>query len=364
MRPVAVPYGVESYIDEPEITGWIYYFVVASSNGRDSGRILRVMEVYNKTIMPPSNTIAVNAQFFEEPELPVLAPVVPDEADSGISALQAMVDGEGVRISYRVSDGSRSTILYRSVQPIQRAEDLLRAVIVQSGLTPPFVDYPVPGISYYYAVIFEDELPHGSVRIIPGANATTLPAALSTRSSRVGLPGANKELRSMPLPLMSRNYAVPGIDGFSELSAPIPLSPGAAKALSNIPRNKPKNAVPKKPRAFSQDMNEDSNSLWEEHGLKAIVRGPFLSQDWQTVIAELRRYLSIPRSELTEARARFYLGQSFYLSTCYREALFEFLMVKTQYPKEANEWIDASLSALIRAGGSAPAGGGTGPVGL
>ncbi|GHT72622.1 hypothetical protein FACS1894110_26960 [Spirochaetia bacterium] len=147
---------------------------------------------------------------------------------------------------------------------------------------------------------------------------------------------------------MALNYAVPGIDSFSELSRSIPLSPEAAKALSNIPKRNPEVAVPQKPRVFSVDLNKDNNGIGEESGLKAIVQGSFLARDWKKAIAELRRYLTIPRSELTEARARFYLGQSLFFSANYREALFEFIMIKAQFPREANEWIDASLAALIR----------------
>jgi hypothetical protein len=342
-----VPYGVESYIDEPESSGVVYYFVVASSEGiRGTGSSIQTTEVFN-TIIPRNNTISVIADL----EAPVISASVmvqePAGDEPGITGLQAVIDGDGVIIFYEANNSSRNTVLYRSVQPIQRAEDLLQAVIVQPGLTPPFVDYPVPGISYYYAVIFEDELPRGSVKIIPGTNATTKAVELSTRSSRVGLPGANLELRSIPLPLMALNYAVPGIDTFPEVSASIPLSPEAANAISDIRVPKPKTVNSLKPRAFSQDLQENSNSLWEEYGLKAIVEGSFLAQDWQTVITELRSYLSLPRSELTTTRARFYLGQGLYFSARYQEALVEFLMVKSKFPTEAREWIEATLTALV-----------------
>jgi hypothetical protein len=350
MRPMEVPYGVESYIDETESAGWIYYFVAASNDGQNSS--MQDTGIYIN-IIPLDNTLAVNVRF-EESEFPAFVTAAPARSESkpeskpGISGLKAAISGEGVTISYQTGETSRDTVLYRSVQPIQKAEDLLRAVIVQSGLIPPFIDYPVPGISYYYAVIFEDDLPRGSVQITPGVNATTEAVAVSSGSGRVGLPGAPTELRSMPLPLMALNYAVPGIDSFAELSAPIPLGRDAARAVSTAPnKGESKIAMPKKPRAFSEDLNENSGSPGEEYGLKTIVQGPFLNQDWKTVITEMRRYLSLPRGEITEARARFYLGQSLYFSASYQEALIEFLMVRAQFPNEANEWIEAALAQLI-----------------
>jgi hypothetical protein len=343
MRTEEVPYGAESYIDETESNGWIYYFVAASNAGQEGGGA-QANEVY-AVVMPPNNTIAVNVRFAET-EFPGPAVIGFSRSPLGISGLKAVINGEGVTISYELNDINRDIILYRSVRPIGGPEDLPRAVIVQSGVFPPFVDYPVPGIPYYYAVIFEDDLSRGAVEIVPGINATTEAVTIST-GGRVGLPGANTELRSMPLPLMSLNYAVPGIDSFSELSAPIPLGRDAARAVSNTPRMEPKIIAPKKPRVFGEDLREDTEDRWEEYDLKAIVQGSFLAQDWKTVIADMRRYLTIPRSEITEARARFYLGQGLYFSASYEEALVEFLMMKPQFPGEAAEWIDASLAQLI-----------------
>jgi hypothetical protein len=335
-----VPYGVESYIDEVENAGTAYYFIAASSETGQNGAGSRAV-VFN-TVIPLNNTVMINTTF-QRSEAPAAAT---GAAGQGIYALEAAVEGEGVTISYRVDDAYRNTILYRSVQPIQRTADLLKAVIVQSGIEPPFVDYPVPGISYYYAVIFEDELTRGSVGIFPGNNATVRAVEVSAGNGRVGLPGAKNELRSMPLPLMSLNYAVPGIDSFSELSTPIPLGLEAARAIAGIRKPRPK-AIPfKKPRAFSEDLDERADA-WEEFGLRPIVQGPFIRHDWQSVKAELDRYLALSHSGLAEARARFYLGQGFYFSGEFREALFEFLMIKPGFFIETNEWIEATLTQLI-----------------
>jgi hypothetical protein len=337
-RPIEVPYGVESYIDEIENAGTVYYFIAASSEAGQSG--FPAVEVFNM-IMPLNNMVMVNTNF-QRSEAPTLA----TGTGQGIYDLEAMVEGEGVIISYRVGDTYRDTVLYRSVQPIQRTTDLLKAVIVQSGIKPPFVDFPVPGISYYYAVIFEDELTRGAVGIFPGNNATVRAVEVSAGNGRVGLPGATNELRSMPLPLMALNYAVPGIDSFSELSTPIPLGPEAMQAIANIRKPGPKVTALKKPRAFSEDLDERTDPR-EEFDLKSIVQGPFIRHDWQTVTAELGRYLSLPHNNLTEARARFYLGQGLYFSGEFQEALFEFLMIKSEFSLEANEWIEATLAQLI-----------------
>jgi hypothetical protein len=334
---VEVPYGAQSYVDETEEAGTIHYFVAASDG---QGRRYDI-------VIPFGNTISVTVSGSLAAEFPLAAedqhlrPV-----ESGIFALEAKVEGEGVIISYRVADGMKNTVLYRSVQPLRTTADLLRAVIVQPGLTVPFTDYPVPGIPYYYAVIFEDELIRGTVGLFPGHNTTVQPVEVPAGTGRVGLPGPEAPIRSMPLPLISVSNAVPGSDRYTEIPDAVPLGPGAAKALGTIPRAGANPPAQKKPRAFSRDLEAPAGG--EESQLRVIVQGPFVKRDWQAARDALLRYVSLPHSSLAEARARFYLGQTWYFSGNYREALIEFLMVQTEYPDEAKDWINVTLAALIQ----------------
>jgi hypothetical protein len=338
-QPVEVPYGVEYYIDETETTGTIYYFAAASDG---SGRRYDIP-------LPVGNSIRVDISDLPFSGAPSLSEEpMPLGLHGGIYALETAVLGEGVTISFLANFPGRNLVLYRSVQPITRTTDLLRAVIVQSGLSSPFTDYPVPGIQYYYAVIFEDELTRGRVGIYPGYNATQRPVEIKAAEGRAGLPGAKAEIRSMPLPLMSLDYAAPGFQGLVEAPAePVPLSPEARRALESLRPTEPRPGPQKKPRAFSQDL-EAEPAAGEEQALKVIVQGYFLGEDWENSCIELRRYLSLHHSAGIAARARFYLAQSLYFSLSYREALREFLLVKDFFPQEANEWINASLTALTK----------------
>ncbi|MDR2135748.1 MAG: hypothetical protein LBO76_03945 [Treponema sp.] len=329
-KPIEVPYGAESYIDDAGGPGRVYYFIAASDDSEN--RYL--------TALPSVNTLGVDVA--ESPGL--AAPALETAGPGGISGLEIRPEGDAVVIRYRASR-SGNTVLYRSVQPITRTADLLSAVIVQAGLDPPVTDYPVPGIPYYYAVIFEDELSRGNVGIYPGFNATVHPVEIT--ADRVGLPRA-AELRSMPLPLISLNYAVPGIDNFSELRNPIPLRLATTKALGTLRRSAPGPGPARTSRAFNQDMDTDDYGVSAENrALRAIVQGPFSRGDWETARAELGRYLSIHHSRVAETRARFYLGQSLYFLEAYREAFYEFLLIRDYYPVEAGEWLEACLAVLV-----------------
>jgi hypothetical protein len=338
LKPVEVPYGTQSYVDETERGGTVYYFAAASDG---QGRRYDVFIPYSNTI--PVNTAGSSGDTFTPaPAAETEHPIRPGE--SGIFGIEAKVEGEGIIISYRFADGNKNTILYRSVQPLRTTADLLRAVIVQSGVRVPFTDYPAPGISYYYAAIFEDDLIQGNVEIVPGRNATVQAAAIPPGGG-MG-PGTQGAIRSVPLPLISISNAVPGTDSYSEIPTPVPLGPEAAKAVGDIKKIKANPPALKKPRAFRRDLEPPAGG--EESPLRSIVQGPFVQEDWQTCRTELLRYLSLPRSGTVEARARFYLGQVYYFSGSNREALIEFLMVQSQYPGEANEWIAAVLERIIQ----------------
>jgi hypothetical protein len=323
IKPVEVSYGTGFYIDEPETGGRIYYYAAASD---ESGRQYDIF-------IPNGNSLSVvlDSAFTAAPP--------PERAVSGgpgITGLSARLEGDGVLIDFRAPAASRSVVLYRSVQPVRQTQDLLGAVIVRPGVTPPFMDHPTPGIAYYYAAVFEDELNRGTVAINPGGNATT--AAVTVAA------GPPSRIRSAPLPRLSVTNAVPGTDVFSELKEPLPLQPGTAKALMDL-KSPAQASPPKKPRAFRRDLETPAGG--DDSALMSIVQGPFMKRDWETAREELGRFLSLPRAAETEARARFYLGQAHYYSGGFREALAEFLALQSLFPDEAREWIDAVLARMI-----------------
>jgi hypothetical protein len=334
IRPQEIPYGTQSFIDETEGAGRVYYFAAASDG---LGRRYDIVIPYNNTI---SVTINSSDTAGAAPEGQSFRPV-----ESGIFGLETRTAGDGVHISYRTAGGQRNIVLYRSVQPLRNTADLLRAVIIYSGAPAPFTDYPAPGISHYYAVIFEDEVLQGTAGLIPGHNASIEPVEIRVTAGMTGPPAPETPVRAMPLPLISVYNAVPGSDGSSGAPSAVPLGPDAAKALDAIPRPRSGPPPKKRPRAFSQDLEAPGRG--EESQLRAIVQGTFAKRDWQGARTELLNYLSLSRSPRSEARARFYLGQAYYFTGQNREALIEFLAVQSQYPQEVRDWIDAVLIAMI-----------------
>jgi hypothetical protein len=341
LQPVEIAYGTQFYIDETEGSGTWYYFLAASDLLGQRHDII-VSETNSIKVAASGATAPVARSDTAEP-LPGL----------GISGIETQVEGEAVIISFN-DDGDagdktepyhKNLILYRSLHPVKQPGDLLNAVIVQSGLSSPFVDYPIPGLSWYYVIISEDEISGGSVSIYPGHNATKEAIVIAGAETPPAM--ATRAVRSMPLPAMSLYNAAPESDYFSAIPETVPLSEESNRALKTAQVQPQARPLPeKKPRVFVRDLEEPSGG--EDSALMRIVQGPFVKQDWRTAHDELQRYLSLSRSAKTEARARFYLGQTCYFSGKYREALIEFLFAQPLHPTETHVWIEATLTALVR----------------
>ena len=339
MRPVIIPYGVQSYIDEVENEGTFYYFVAACD---EAGRSYDIPIAFTNTI---SVQVSLGAAFSPSviSERAPAAPVAPSARTEappprGISSIEAEAQEDKVIITFLAGD-VRSATLYRSTRPIRETPDLLGAVIIRTQINSPFTDNPVPGIPYYYAIVAEDDLVRGTVQIVPGRNATRIPV----EASIPGTTPRGRDLRPMPLPQIS--VPASGMETNAGIPRSTQLSPEAANALGDIPPRPQVVPEMKKPRVFARDL-ESSAARGEDYTLTSIIRGPFSAKDWETARDQLTRFLALPRSSEAIARARFYLGQCHYFLKRPREGLFEFLAIQERYPAEAREWIQASLDMM------------------
>ncbi|MDR2661599.1 MAG: hypothetical protein LBC31_01220 [Treponema sp.] len=326
--PVEVPYGTGSYLDEADKPGVLYYFVVASDEwGRKYTLSIPYTNMINVTIAP-ENVPGYYYQPGPRPEGSVPSGANPAAAGgasgpAGIGTVTVSVEEDRVIINFSGPDRSKNLLLYRSISPIRRPEDLLSALIIQQKRGAPFIDYPVPGIPYYYAVIYEEDLGSPLLVIRPGHNATAEAAVIP---STAGPPDS----RDIPLPRVN-------------LSGGIPDTPGPAPAAS--PGRRAAERGKMEPAVFPEDLS-GTPLEGEEYQLHTIVRGYFSIRDWDKSEEELRRFLALPRKIPLKARAHFYLGQACYFQGKSREALFAFLNAQENYPSETAPWIRAVLSGF------------------
>jgi len=339
IRPVVVRYGEQYYVDDTDDMKNLYYFVAASDNsGRRYDLILP--RINSTSIVPSQAQSQLTEEEIASPAQPSITALPPSAKPSeGIYNLRAALDGDRVIITYEIEGPRRNAILYRSTQPVHRPQDLLNAVIVQSRVTSPFIDVPVPGLSWYYALVYEDEISSGNMGIKPGFNATVSPVTV------VGEQSTERSLRPIPLPVMTLRNTMPEGLFLTEIPGQMPLSKETSSILrdTQMPGKAPLNL--KRPRVFAVDLVAPTGG--EESALFEIVMEYFVKFQWDTARVSLQYYLSQPRSSEIEGRARFYLGQALYYNGLYREALMEFLTFRSLNLPEANKWIDAVLSAMV-----------------
>lgn len=331
-RPVVVQYGMQYYVDDSEDMETLYYFIAASNTeGRRFDSIVsqRNSTTVNLTqIQSEEDTSAVEIAAEEEPVVPVL---------TGVSGIRATldIDGEGVVITYSVS-GEKNVILYRSAQAVRQPQDLINAVIIQSQASSPFVDYPIPGVLWYYAAIPEDDVFGGNIRIRQGNNVTADAIAIPAAAGR-------EDWKSRPIPLPILAIHSMSEDNSRVLPQPHPLGAQASRAAERfLGSNAP--LLKKEPFIFESDMRGPASG--EESAMVQIVQNFFVRGEWNAARTRLQNYLSLPVSEDVQKRARFYLGQTLYFTDNYKEALFEFLSIQSYHP-EVDKWIDAVLSAMV-----------------
>jgi tetratricopeptide (TPR) repeat protein len=321
IRPVVVRYGAQYFIDDIDGMENVYYFIAASDLQGQSYEL----------IIPFINSINNITQSD-------IRPAMEKEFYQGISNLRVRQDENFVFITFNTSDPLKKAVLYRSAKPVRQSQDLFDAVMLQSGTFTQYADYPLPGSTWYYTVIFEDEISSGNMVIRPGINATT--SAVFIYSERT----AEDFMRYMPLPFLAIGSQMPG--GFlSDITSDMPLSDASIIMLKNyqIPSKLPLEA--KNPRVYNVDFIAPTSG--EDSALFQIINEYFARLDWEGACINLQRYLSLPRSRDVEARARFYLGQTYYYTGNYKDALWEFLSYKSFSPVEAAGWIEAVLAAMV-----------------
>jgi TolA-binding protein len=151
-----------------------------------------------------------------------------------ITSLSAAVSDDAVRLRFQASRADRELLLFRSTGPMRKPDDLLNAappVGLNAGATA-YVDYPIPGLDYYYAVVDAGLFKAGQVKLEEGQNATTTPVQVPLGAGRVALP-----------PLKS---VVPAVQAQPEPAkrAPAAAPPAAPRTAAAPPAAAPTGALP------------------------------------------------------------------------------------------------------------------------
>jgi hypothetical protein len=325
-----VPFGQGSYRDFPASTDSYYYVVLVEDD--EGNRYDLFIPFRNKTIIG-SRISSVGT---------------PEEVAATVTEIAAEGTKDGITVSFRSSRADRDLLLFRSDIPMDERSDLVGSVtnLLDRGASS-FREAPPAGLDFYYAILDAKMFELGKVQLTPGENSTKVPARipLSTSTSvSVGTPLR----RPKPLPMLVLSSEVESGDSFAfelELPSRQELTPAASKAvaklLTRFPLKEEAERVVEVLEAETQ-----SSVTGEKYLLATIVAESLSSGNFDEAEERLKSFLSVRRSPEAEARAHFYIGQTYYFRGFHNMAILEFLLAWDFFYSEVNLWLDASFKKL------------------
>ncbi len=330
--------GTQYYIDTPpDRNGYFYAVLFEDSDGT----------VYPLIIPFRNKTSAPIAPTSSAPEEKLAAAI------TGIRAAPT-TGGDGIAVSFSTSNPGRDLLLFWGTAPLTVPEDLLKTTstaALKAGTTR-YVLAALPGVDYWFAVLDSGLYKIGQTPLVKGDNVTAQPVQLPVGSGNISLRAPVAERRALPLPSLALSFgvesgaALPAAD-VPDLPAERKVAPDTERAigrlLSQLP---PAAAFQPAPQVLRSDLTPSPNG--EIARLQEIVQGPFLGGDMPGAQKKLDDFLSLPRSPDVEARARFYLGQVYFIEGRDRDALLEFLSAQDSFYQESAAWIDACFQKLER----------------
>jgi hypothetical protein len=339
--------GVEAFVDRPP-AGQPFYYLVLALDEKGLASPLFVPK-QNLTLEPVS--VEAGGQ----------KPLLVQTRESSVQRLSASARADSILLSYRPRKAGMRLVLYRGSSAFSDASSLLDAVLVASfeDSGGSFVDYPVPGIDYWYALLDESELMSGSVVLKAGENATT--DSIRIPQGKTSIAQAPFVSRVPPLPSLYFDDRVLADSGPIEAGPRLPrkegLDPETMKAMSVLLEGSREEGIEQpSTRVLREEIEPASrstsapgaNSGGEGYALALIVRDRLGKGEWAAAATALRSYLALSRSQAASTRAHFYLGEALARDGAYREALFEFLETREAYPAETKPWIDYLLAVLAK----------------
>jgi len=338
--------GSPAFEYRPPDDGPYYYFVLGRS---ESGVYEVFIPLRNASLAPIRAEAAASRPATATPG--TAAPsAAPQPSAVPVGGVIARVEGDAVRIGYVADASLGRLVLYRGTAPFMDAQALLSATIaaVLPAGSSDYVDYPIPGIEYYYALVPERELLGGRLGVEPGRNATQSPVLIPAGLYRVGLPSSTSYARSAPLPFLVLTRRVTDADPLirEDLAPQVrPVSAATEKAIASLVASAGLAPSFSRPAItiFPEDLKTSPSS---DFSLYTISAGSLARGNYEQAARELNLYLSLPRSPAATARARFYRGQALAMTGAWREAFFELLRAEDSHYLAVQPWLDYVLFKL------------------
>jgi len=319
------------YTDVPADAGSYFYAVLLKDN---SGNVYNYLIPYrNKTV----SAVVINKALETGGDA------------TELTNLLAQIKLRSIEVSVLSSRNNRTTSIYRSASPILNFNDLQKALVINSGMggSLSFIDYPVPGIPYYYAAVDSDAAKTGVVTLVPDKNTLKNPVEipLTTQDSGlVKLPGS-RPVRAFPLPDLNQ------ILGESLLPSrtSVTLEPALAKRVQQL-STRFSASIPKTELPLASLLPSDKTLSGSLKGnaatLEEILKTSFTNKKYEDSADKLSKLLAIQIGSELRIKTYFYMAQSKALSGREKEAMLDFLYIRDDLTEYTKPWTDAILKRL------------------
>ncbi len=261
--------------------------------------------------------------------------------------------------------------VYRATKPIATYGDISETepIAELSENSCSYTDRDVSVHEYYYAVIssvctrkkksyggeelyFDEELDtqepktDGTLEkiILPGVNATVSgtksnefnsPNKITIREKHEEPKEYKDSLRAQPLPYMN-------ILNDRDIPQKHDIKPSTRKKISSLIHKKNRiDASPLQVHIFEDDLISPEGG--DDYFLFEILRDSFIKKRYDESIKKLEEFLFQNRTESTTSRAMFYLGESYYYTGDFPNALTYFLALEDKFPELSRKWSESSL---------------------
>jgi hypothetical protein len=347
------------YIDVPLVRGSYHYAVlVEAANGTPI-----------RFVIPGRNAS------FRPVEVTELASDL--ERSATIGGIEASIaDARTVELRMVADRGGRTVALYRSTSPVETADDLMDATLFRevSSETRVIEDFPVPGVTYYYAAADTAQVLADAVELAPGQNATTEPITLPvevaitddgraapTRTAPPATGSTTPEplpffepitsvVRALPLPFLQLQTRLTSNERLNDPRLAIgELRPVSAQTDAAIATLLDRTSAPNDTTGpMVLDVDTLANPTGAEYTLRTILEGPFERLAWESALQQINNFFTLPLTEDLRARAHFYRAQLYYRLGNQGDALLEFLLSRDIYYVESEAWIGHILNESSR----------------
>jgi hypothetical protein len=342
--------GVQEYIDTAPENGRYYYAIIGKDTNGNAYEIL--VPFRNKTIIPiriVSYSLETETPVIvETPEqTPEVEPIDTSEttklANSNESGLTAEAFPGYIEINYtREEDGPFT--LYRSLDKPENLESLSSAVSFELSDSSqfPFNDFVLPGQSYFYVVLSQNEQDNAELTLEDNLQRTptAITALKGNRITRINR-GSARQVQDQNLPLLFLSA--------SSLSASIPES---TESISSDTGTAIRNLLRPFPVSESRNLNPEVITLDKPQNqsqyatLQSVVTTDFQNNDWENTVSKLSDFRTLALVPEIDFLSRFYIAQALYFNGEVEASYLEFILIQDINPNVIDPWVDQSLSSI------------------